>query len=168
MSAVKKSMNTKMPFLDADYHLWLLLSQTRSALFKARQNRVGKYIHHSMASALVTIWQFDGKTTPAQLSRWLFLEPHSVSELVIRMEKKGLITKKKDPKRENIVRISTTEKGRKFCLQAIQFEFVCNMIGTLSAEQKHQLETSLRILYRAALKEMGIAEFKYPHSPRKK
>jgi DNA-binding MarR family transcriptional regulator len=160
-------MNTKRLFLDSDYHLWLLLSQTRSALFKARQNKVGKYIHHNMASALVTIWRFDGKTTPAQLSRWLFLEPHSVSELVIRMEKKGLIVKKKDLKRENIVRISTTEKGRKFCIQAMQVEFVRNIMGALSAEQKAQLETSLSILYRAALKEMGIAELQYPYSPRK-
>jgi DNA-binding MarR family transcriptional regulator len=151
-------MSSKVPFLDADYHLWLLLARTKSALLKARQNKVGKYVHCNMAAALVSIWTFDGKTTPAKLSRWLFLEPHSVSELVIRMEKKGLITKKKDPKRENIVRISTTEKGRKFCLQAVQPEFVHNIIGALSAEQKVQLETSLNILYKAALKEIGSAE----------
>ena len=147
----------KITFLDENYSLWLLLFQTRSALFKARQKKVGKYIHFNMAAALVTIWAFDGKTTPAMLSRRLFLEPHSVSELVIRMEKKGLITKKKDSKRENIIRVSITEKGRKFCLQAVQADFVRNIMASLSDEQKEQLRVCLRILYEEALKELGFS-----------
>jgi DNA-binding MarR family transcriptional regulator len=155
---------TKIPFLDENYHLWLLLFQTRSALFKARQNRVGEYVHFNMAAALVTIWALDGKTTPAQLSRRLFLEPHSVSEMVIRMEKKCLITKKRDGKRENIVRVSITEKGRKFCLHAVQADFVSSIIASLSEEQKEQLDTCLRVLYLAALKELGIPEVPYPRS----
>jgi DNA-binding MarR family transcriptional regulator len=136
--------------------LWLLLFQTRSALFKARQNKVGKYIHSNMAAALVTIWAFDGKVTPALLSRRLFLEPHSMSELVIRMEKKGLITKNKDEKRENIIRISITEKGRDFCSQAVQADFVRKIMSSLSQEQKEQLEVCLCILYQEALKELGL------------
>jgi hypothetical protein len=88
----------KITFLDENYTLWRLLFQTRSALFKARQKRVGKYIHFNLAAALVTIWARDGKVTPAILSRRLFLEPHTVSELVNRMEKKDLITKKRTRK----------------------------------------------------------------------
>ncbi len=146
----------KISFLDESYTLWLLLSQTRSALFKARQKRVGKYIHFNLAAALVTVWALNGQATPAVLSRRLFLEPHSVSELVIRMEKKGLITKKKDVKRENVIRISITEKGRQFCIQAIQADFVRNIMASLSEEQKEQLRVCLRILYREALKELGF------------
>ena len=149
---------TKITFLNESYTLWLLLFQTRSALFKARQKRAGKYIHFNMAAALVTIWAIEGKATPALLSRRLFLEPHSVSELVIRMEKKGLIKKKKDFKRENVIRISITEKGRQFCLQAVQADFVRNIMASLSAEQKEQLSTCLRVLYREALKELGFSE----------
>jgi DNA-binding MarR family transcriptional regulator len=74
------------------------------------------------------------------------------------MENKGLITKKKDLKRENIVRISITEKGRKFCLQAVQADFVRDIIGSLSEDQKEQLRVCLRILYREALKELGLTE----------
>ena len=149
---------SKITFLDESYALWLLLFQTRSALSKARQKKVGKYIHFNMAAALVTIWAFEGKTTPAVLSRRLFIEPHSVSELVIRMANKGLITKKKDTKRENIIRISITEKGRKFCIQAVQADFVRKMMTSLSEEKKEQLRVCLRILYREALKELGLTE----------
>jgi DNA-binding MarR family transcriptional regulator len=148
----------KIPFFDESYSLWLHLFQTRSALFKARQNKVGRYIHYNMAAALVTIWAFEGKATPAVLSRRLFLEPHTTSELVKRMEQKGLIKKNKDGKRENIIRISITEKGRKLCLQAIQPEFVRSAINVLSEEQKNQLNAILRALYVQALKELGLKE----------
>jgi DNA-binding MarR family transcriptional regulator len=154
----EKKVMAKITFLDENYTLWRLLFQTRSALFKARQKRVGKYIHFNLAAALVTIWARDGKVTPAILSRRLFLEPHTVSELVNRMEKKDLITKKRDTKRENIIRISITEKGRKFCLQAVQADFVRNIMASLSEEQKEQFRVCLRILYREALKELGLTE----------
>jgi len=111
-----------------------------------------------MAAALVTIWAFEGKATPAVLSRRLFLEPHTTSELVKRIEQKGLINKNKDGKRENIIRISITEKGRKLCLHAIQPEFVHTIIDVLSDEQKKQLNVILRILYVQALKELGLNE----------
>jgi MarR family transcriptional regulator, organic hydroperoxide resistance regulator len=148
----------KITFFDESYNLWLQLFQTRSALFKARQNKVGKYIHYNMAAALVTIWAFDGKATPAVLSRRLFLEPHTTSELVKRMEQKGLIKKTKDGKRENIIRISITEKGRKLCVYAIQPDFVHSIVDILSDEQKKQLTVILRILYIQALKELGLNE----------
>jgi DNA-binding MarR family transcriptional regulator len=146
----------KIPFLDESYTLWLLLSQTRSALFKARHKRVGKYIHFNLAAALVTVWALNGKATPAVLSRRLFLEPHSVSGLVIRMENKGLIRKKRDKKRENVVRISITEKGRQFCRQAVQPEFIHDIMFSLSEEQRKQLRACLRILYEKALQELGL------------
>ena len=148
----------QITFLDANYTLWLLLFQTRAALFKARQERAGRYIHSTMAASLVTIWAFDGKMTPALLSRRLFLEPHSVSELVVRMEKKGLITKKKDEKRENIIRLFITDKGRKFCLQAVQADFVENIMNVLTNEQKENMATCLRALHREAIKDLGMTE----------
>ena len=148
----------KIPFMDESYTLWVLLSQTRSALFKARHKRVGRYIHFNLAAALVTVWELNGQATPAVISRRLFLEPHSVSELVIRAEKKGLITKKRDKKRENIVRISITEKGRVFCRQAVQPEFVHDIMFKLSEEQRGHLRACLGILYQEALKELGIED----------
>ena len=109
-----------------------------------------------LISVLVTIWGLNGQVTPATLSRHLFLEPHSVSELIIRMEKKGLVTKRKDTERENIVRISITEKGREFCLQAVQSDFIHHVMSTLSEEQREQLRTCLSTIFDEALKELGM------------
>ena len=40
---------------ERDYQLWLLLSQTRSALFKAREKKTGQHLHPNQATALITM-----------------------------------------------------------------------------------------------------------------
>jgi len=144
------------PVFDKYYSLWLLLSQTRSAIFKVRHKKVGQYLHPNQAAALISIWAFEGQVTPAALSRRLFLEPHSVSELIIRMQKNGLVTKKKDKKRGNVVRISITKKGREVCQQVMGQELIHQLLASLSDEQRKQLRECLLILYAEALKELGI------------
>lgn len=146
----------ELPFLDRYYRLWLLLTQTRSAIFKARQRKVGQYLHPSQAAALIVIWALDGQATPAVLSRNLFLERHSVSELITRMEKKGLVRKNKDKKIRNIVRITITKKGREVCYQAMQIDFIRRIMSSLSEEQREQLRSSLQVLLSEAIKELGM------------
>ena len=136
--------------------LWLLLTQTRSAIFKARQQRVGQYLHPSQAAALILIWAYNGQATPALLSRHLFLEHHSVSELITRMRKKGLVEKDRDTKRRNIVRVSITKEGREVCYQAMRTDFIHRIMSSLSQEQREQLRSCLQILLAEALKEMGM------------
>jgi DNA-binding MarR family transcriptional regulator len=142
--------------LDEYYRLWLLWSQTRNSIFKARQRLVGKYLHSNQAAALIAIWSFDGQATPAVLSRYLFLERHSVSELITRMEKKGLIRKSKDTKRRNVVRIAITDHGRKTCHNAMQPDFIRRIMSRLSSEQRDQLRNILNILLSEALKELDM------------
>ena len=142
--------------MDEHYRLWLLLSQTRSAIFKVRHKKVGQYLPSNQAAALVSIWVLEGQVTPAALARRLFLEPHSVSELIIRMEKKGLVTKTKDNVRGNVVRISLTDKGRDVCLRAMGQDFIHMIISALSDEQREQLHACLTILYQRAVKELGM------------
>jgi len=154
------------PVFDDYYNLWLLLSQTRSAIFKVRHKKVGRYLHPNQAAALVSVWAYDGKITPAALSRILFLEPHSVSELIIRMQKKGLVTKKKDKKKGNVVRITITKKGREVCQQAMGQDFIHDIMSLLSDEQREQLKECLSTLYTKALEELGI-EWEMPLLPEK-
>ena len=145
------------PVFDDYYNLWLLLSQTRSAIFKVRHKKVGQYLHPNQAAALVSIWALDGQITPAALSRRLFLEPHTASELINRMQQKGLVTKKKDREKGNVVRITITKKGREVCKQVMGQELIHHFMSMLSGEQREQLRESLTILYDEALKELGIA-----------
>ena len=142
--------------LDEYYRLWVLLIQTRSAIFKVRHKVVGRYLHPNLAAALVSIWAFNRKITPAALSRRLFLEPHTVSELIVRMQKKGLVTKNRDKKRGTVVRIAITKKGREVCWQSMGQELIHQIIATLTDEQREQLRTCLDVLFNEALKELYL------------
>ena len=53
------------------------------------------------------------KATPAALSRHIIRQPHTVSALVDRMARRGLVKKVKDLDRKNLVRVVMTEKGKK-------------------------------------------------------
>src|SRR4030042_5476644 len=138
--SVNRETGVKMPALDEYYRLWLLLSQTRAAIFKVRHKKVGQYLHPNQAAALVSIWALDGRVTPAALARRLFLEPHSTSELITRMEEKGLVIKKRDKEHGTMIRISITKKGREVCHRVMGQDLIHDILSTLTDEQRGQLD----------------------------
>jgi DNA-binding MarR family transcriptional regulator len=77
--------------------------------------------------------------TPAMLSRWLFREPHTVSAILDRMEKQGLIKKVKDLPRKNIVRVTLTEKGEEAYAQSSKTKSIRNIMSCLSPEERDTL-----------------------------
>lgn len=105
------------------------------------------------------------KATPAVVARWLFRESHTVSELLNRMEKEGLIKKIKDLDRKNQVRVALTKKGQGLYRQATKLEFVGKVMSSLSVEERKQLKSLLLTLRDKALEELAINKpipFPYP------
>ena len=138
------------PFSDPEYGLWLLLSHTRMAISKARQMKIGKYIHHNQASALVTVWSENGQATPGSISRALFLQHHTVSELLTRLEHKGFISKHRDEQTRTVVRLRITGKGKAYCIEATQKELIKKIISALTTEEQEQFKELLQKLVDAA------------------
>ena len=160
-----KNPSSVEEYYDQHYNWWLLLAQTRDAIFKARQKELNQYnISAIQADVLFTIQAFGDKVNPAEISRWLFREPHSVSELLNRMEKKGLIKKAKDPHRKNVVRVVLTEKGREAYYQSSKRDSIDKIMSSLSGEECQQLMSCLQTLQNRALKELG-ADYKRPSQP---
>ena len=50
-------------------------------------------------------WFSDKRVTPKMIANELYLEPHTVSEMLRRMEKQGLISRKKDLEKKNLIRV---------------------------------------------------------------
>ena len=149
----------KTSSVDQDFRLWVLLHQTRDAIFKAREKELKPYGITTMECGVLFIVEAVGyKATPAEISRWLYREPHSVSVLLSRMEKKGLIKKTKDLERKNLIRISLTEKGKQAHISCTKLKSVHNIVSTLSKEEYRQMASYLGKLRDSALKENGIEE----------
>ena len=150
---------------DKDYNLWTLLGLTRDAIQRARQKELAQYNISSRQSAVLFIVRAIGdKATPAEISRWLFRESHSISDLLSRMERQGLVRKVKDLDRKNQVRIELTQKGHEVYQQSYKRESIHRILSFLSEEQRKQLGSSLQTLRDKALEEIGV-EYEMPFPP---
>lgn len=140
---------------DPDYNLWGLLSRTRDMIFKARAKEFASIgLTPRQASALLAIAAIGDKATPAEISRRLLREPHSVSGLLQRMERDGLVRQTNDLERKNLIRVNLTEKGQQALALSRSNECLHRIFSPLSAEQRQQLESILEILMVKAVEEL--------------
>ena len=142
---------------DRDYNLATLIRQTRDAIIKARERELKRTgISSIQAALLFTLKEIGDEATPAEISRRLLREPHSVSTLLNRMEKRGLIKKIKDLPRKNMVRVSITEKGQAVYRRTTERAGMHEIMSVLSEKDKRELRLLLEKLRNKALKLASI------------
>lgn len=142
---------------DSMFNLYVLLNQTSDVLFKVRKKeleRNGMSPWHT--SVLFTLSIIGNKATPAKISRVTLRESQTVSEILITMEKQGLVKRVQDLEKKNLVRIVMTEKGRKIYELSTNRESLHNIISDLSEKQQQQLWSYLLILRNKALEELRM------------
>ena len=147
---------THFRLTDQDYRLWWLILLVRRAMYKAESKELFQYgLTHVEASVLFIIQAIGYKATPAEISRWILRESHSVSGLLDRMEKEGLVRKVKDLDRKNLIRVELTEKGCEAYNLTVGRSTIHQIMSALSQKERQQLEKCLQKLFDEALKELG-------------
>lgn len=142
---------------DRDFASWVFMARTRDAIFRNRVKELQKHnLSVRQASVLIVLEELDKKATPAEVSKWVFREPHSVSDFLKRMERDGLIKRIKDLKRKNMIRIEITDKGREAVHNAKKIEPVHKIMAVLSNEEHRQLMAIMQKLWDKALEELRI------------
>ena len=142
---------------DQDFASWVFMSRTRDAIFRNREKELEEYnLSTRQASVLIVLEELDKKATPAEVSKWVFREPHSVSDFLKRMERDGLIKRIKDLARKNMIRIEITDKGRESVHNAKKAESVHKIMAVLSEEEHRQLMAIMQKLWDKALEELRI------------
>jgi len=145
------------------YELWVLLQQASDAMFEARENELREYGITAMQAAVLYIVKAIGdEATPAQVSRWILRKPHSVSGILQRMEKAGLVKKTKDLTRRNLIRVTMTDKGRQALSQSMKRKSFQRILSSLSENERQQLRAQLRTVRNKGLKEIGMDPRKMP------
>ena len=149
--------------VDKDYQLWVILEQARSAILTAREKELAKYDTSTMKAAVLFIADSIGsEATPAEISRWILRRPHTVSGILDRMEKDGLINKTKDLERKNMVRVTITDRGKKTLQQSRKRESIHRSLTSLSESEKEKLYTVLEKIRDRALKMAAVPKPPYP------
>ena len=138
-----------------DYELWVLLHQVCDAIEKARTNELRPFGISPMQAAVLFVVRNIEAATPAEISRWLFREPNTVSELITRMEKQGLIEKKKDLEKKNLVRIVLTEAGEEAYQHSKEMKIIREIMSYLSPEESKNLRAYLEKLRSKAFGKLG-------------
>ena len=150
---------------DKPYELWVLLAQARESMFKARKKELHRQgLHPRQAAVLHTIYFLGDSATPAEISRWLLREPHTISVLLNKLEEQGLVKKARDLDRKNVIRVSLTERGCEAHHKTLKRNSMHKIISCLSEEEQRQLWSYLERLRARALKYIG-ANFKPPFPP---
>jgi DNA-binding MarR family transcriptional regulator len=140
---------------DRDSQLWTMLYQARDTILKVRNRELYKYdISFIQASVLFAVEANGGKASLHELSRWIFREPTTISGLVIRLEKNGLISRARVPGKKTLQEITLTEKGKEAYRQSLKRESIHEILSCLSEEEREQLWSILKKLRDRALERL--------------
>lgn len=150
--------------MERDYVAWTIMRNVGHLMERVRDRELAKYgINARQAGLLRHIKVLGGEATPAQIARTMFREPTSVSAIIIRMEKHGLVKRIKGGRKKNQVRVELTEKGEKAYRDAARRESVKNIMSRLSEEDREHLLNALLELRRSTLSEfLGGSKTNYP------
>jgi DNA-binding MarR family transcriptional regulator len=141
-----------------DYYLyiWTLIRHLDDAMVRARDKELHTYgLTVSQAAMLSTIHSLDNKATPAEIARSQLREPATVSNILKRMEKDGLVRRVKDTTYKNQINIILTDKGHKTYGNVKKRGTIRRIMSQLSDEQLQQLEPCLDKLLHLAVSELG-------------
>ncbi|MFC2009820.1 MarR family winged helix-turn-helix transcriptional regulator [Chloroflexota bacterium] len=139
---------------DELYDIWVLLRRTDLLVLKVRDRELSKIGLSPVRVALLNVVHaLKGKATPAEIARQLLRESHSISPLVTKMTREGILEKTVDSERKNMVRISLTKKGRTIRKQSNNTrENIYNIMSVLSEEERRQMKVYLQRIQDCAAK----------------
>jgi MarR family transcriptional regulator, organic hydroperoxide resistance regulator len=134
------------------YRLYVVFKHTFEAIQRCREEDLKKYnITPEQATALILLNNIGEKATPTEVSGWLFRKPHTVLNLLRRMEKQGLVDMNPDKRNKHIIRIKLTEKGYDVYCHVIQYTSAADTLGRLSKEEQQQLWSLLQSVKEKAI-----------------
>jgi len=129
---------------DTKIDLFILLEQTRDIVNQAVELELKHYHTNSPQVKLLTMLSRQNKAvTLNDLSNWALRELNSVSNLINKLEKKGLVKKSKKSGDEKTY-VTLTEKGSKFYNQEVTERSIHQIFDGLSEAERKQLDVLLR------------------------
>jgi DNA-binding MarR family transcriptional regulator len=146
-----------------DFDLWVLMDRARMTVTRTSQLEVASYgLTLEQAGILDTLLRGDGSATIAEIVNATAKQYNSVTTLVNRMARTGLVRKKRNSKNGRYL-VSITDKGKsmygKLTRNAIEMAF-----SDLSVEEKQILFVILKKLLKKGRKMLGM-DFKLPFLP---
>ena len=154
-------MPVKFKFQDLDKGAWVLLRQVYSLILKCQDQVFGEYgLTTEQHTLLMAVRNIDGPVRITDIGRWLDRTPNSVSMLVDRMVKAGLVRRVRDRKDRRTVFVSMTAKAEKAYAPATTagWALIQEILSPLSNEDKRTLTRLLELLRNQGYDYLGTGE----------
>ena len=144
---------------DKTYDLWILLSRVYHLIAKLRNLELLNYnILPVQSYILFIIKALGNETTPTEISGYVYQQRSSISDILNRMAKQGLIIKTNKSGGKRRVIVTLTDKGEKALAISADREYLHKVMSSLTEEKKRQLESSLEMLRDAAINELSVTQ----------
>jgi DNA-binding MarR family transcriptional regulator len=144
---------------DKEYDIWILLSRVYHLIAMLRKLELSKYDILPVQSYILFIIKALGdETTPSKISEYVYQQRSSVSDILNRMVKQGLIRKTNKSGGNKRVIVTLTDKGEKALTLSENREYLHKVMLSLTEEKKRQLESALEILRDSAINELSITQ----------
>jgi DNA-binding MarR family transcriptional regulator len=133
--------------------LWFMIHRTHEMLKMCEDREFRQYkLTTEQYVVLVTIRYLDSLVRPTDVARWLGRSPNSISMMVDRMVKAGLLRRARDRKDRREVRLVITSKGEEALKPAILagLEFIQKILSQVSYGDRHTLMRLLDTIQYAA------------------
>jgi DNA-binding MarR family transcriptional regulator len=117
----RRGYQLRLEYGDKDYDLWMRLNLTISAILKARiPDMADSGLSYAEYAVLGMIEWLGGSAIPAELARWLMRRPQSISELITRMEGRGLVKRTRSAENKKIRKVVLLPKGREALRRTVE------------------------------------------------
>jgi MarR family 2-MHQ and catechol resistance regulon transcriptional repressor len=141
-------MKTNLESVELTLRLWRQAYQTYTLLKKCEDQVFGEYgLTTEQYSVLAAIDYFGGPTKVTDIAHWLERSTNSISMIVDRMVKVGLVKRVRDKVDRRVVFVSNSSKGEKALKPATLagLEVIRKILSPLSDEDRRTLISLLEI-----------------------
>jgi DNA-binding MarR family transcriptional regulator len=105
-------MAVKFVFNNQLLGAWMLFHQTYNSISRCEDKEFGKWgISAQQHAILMAITRADGPVTPGQIARWVDRNANSITLMLDRMEKSGLVVRTRNVNDRRSLYVEITEKG---------------------------------------------------------
>jgi len=154
-------MPVKFGFENPLMGVWLLLHQTYNMVLKCEDQVFGKHgLTTEQHAVLLAIKYIDDPVTPTEVARWLDRNTNSVSLIVERMVKAGLVRRIRDLRDRRSVRLVINSSGKDILDRATVagWELVQEILSRLSEEDMRALIRLLETVREEAFEHLNPGE----------
>lgn len=139
-------MPVKFEFRESRLMVWLLCHQCHNLVSRCEEvMSYSKEITPEQHGVLMVIKYANDPVKPTDVARWLDRRTHSISLIIERMQKSGIVKRIRDLPDRRSVRLVMTKKGEKILDQATVrgWKLICEILSDFSEDE---LQTLARLM----------------------